>query len=56
MREDDIRHYHEVERTRYLAALKRLGRRPDVSHPNYRDCWTIVGELLRRQSVSGRRR
>lgn len=47
MHESDIRYYHEVERSRYLAALRRLGERAERIAPNYDGPWGgVIAEFL----------
>lgn len=47
MRPGDVRHYHKVERPRYVAAMEGLGgRRKDAANA-CRDEWAVVGGWLK---------
>lgn len=49
MRDDDIRHYHETERPRYLEALRRLGDAAPLA-PSHERHWAVIEAHLRRSA------
>lgn len=50
---DDVLYYYNVERPRYLAALRRLGGEAQAHAPDYRDHWRTVARWLRATRTGG---